>query len=415
MSSVRRIKTVKFSSMLDKLISIAEYSIFLDDSGKFANIVIYNSSDRLVKNFEMKLEIYDENKARIKNKTISINNLSLRPKLYLKLNSKISLPIEADGFNYLTISVNSGIDSSSIARRNVTKGNYKPLKTRDSQIFIKNMDVSASKVENVSRKTHLKTKWLFLLPVICLASVGLTSIYYDTKVGDYASSATRISPTGKIVVAEKTDFRYSVSSTSITLSQFSSNKTRLYFDPSVFVSNYSGQTIVLGNDLFRNSNIESLVIYGPCELNPACFAYADKLEHFSCTNYTISNSNYVGRIGKISSNCFFGCSKLKTFMYQEITANSIPAGAFYGCSDLTNFVLPSVSTIDKNAFTGCMSLGKNITIPSSVSKIGEKAYADSSINEVTFANPYTIKEENSFNSNTRFYGSTIYDEEGKEV
>ena len=64
--NVKRVRTVKYSNMLDRLISIAEYSIYTDGSSKFATLIIYNSSDRLVRSFEMKLDIYDENKAKIK-------------------------------------------------------------------------------------------------------------------------------------------------------------------------------------------------------------------------------------------------------------------------------------------------------------------------------------------------------------
>ena len=39
-ANIRRVKTIKYSHMLDHLVSIAEYSIFTDGYSKFANIVL---------------------------------------------------------------------------------------------------------------------------------------------------------------------------------------------------------------------------------------------------------------------------------------------------------------------------------------------------------------------------------------
>lgn len=411
--NVRRIKTIKFSSMLDKLVSIAEYSIFIDGNNKYATLVIYNSSDRVVKNFEMKFDFYDDNKARVGSKTVSINNLNLRPRLYLKLNVKIIMPFEAVGFNYSTLSINSGIDSSSLVH-NKKSNDFKGIKTNSNQIYMKNMDVSNSKIENVERKTRLKTKWIYLIPIICIAAVGLTSIYYDIYASSLVSSSTRPKGSGDMVVAEKNDFSYEVDSDYIKLNKFVSKKKMIYIDPSVFTK-YTGQTILLGENCFRETEIRKVIVYGPCEIGPACFAKSYDFEYFACTNYTSKDINYEGQLKLISANSFFGCSSLTTFAYQSSAVTRIHAGAFYYCTELENFVLPEVTSIDTKAFSNCKKLGKQIIFPSSLQRIGEAAYKDSSIVDVTFSNPYTEKASDSFNSGVKFYGSNKYDEDGKEV
>ena len=416
-ASIKRVKTVKYSNMLDRLVSVAEYSIYTDGYSKFANLLIYNSSDRTVHSFEMRLDIYDDNKTKIKTKTISINNLSLRPRLFLKLNVKVSLPMEAIGFNYHTISINSGNSSlNNNPNSQPIKSSYAPIKTREDQILIKQSDVQETLKENVTRKTYLKTKWLFLLPVIAISSIALTSIYFNNKLGTLTSSTTREVGDGKLSIAEKNDFNYTIDNNSITLKKYVSNSRRkLYFDPSVFIPNYTGQTIIIAEDCFRSTKIERLIIEGPCSIGSASFAYASNLEYFACVNYTFKNNDYLGDLISLSTNCFFGCTSLTTFKYQVSSFNAIPAGSFYNCDKLSNFVLPPVARIDRQAFYNCTSLSDEIILPATIEKIGIQSFDGSSIRKVTFNNPLTIKEENSFPSGSKFFGSNIYDENGREI
>ena len=418
-ANIRRVKTIKYSHMLDHLVSIAEYSIFTDGYSKFANIVIYNSSDKIVRAFEMRLDIYDDNKAKIQTKTVTINNLNLRPKLFLKLKSKISLPMEAFGFNYSTIAINKDIDASykdtSPLINPTIRSLYPALKTREGQVAIKQLEVSESIKENVIRKRHLKTHWLFLLPVIGIASIALTTIYFNSKLGSFSSSTTREKGSGELLIAEKNDFNYTITNNTLVLNEYTSKKKiKMYLDPSVFISDYSGQTIILNENCFRDSKIERFIVEGPCEIGPACFAYAYNLEYFACVNYTFKDVNYAGSVNKISSNCFFGCSKLTTFKYQETYIDIISAGAFYACSNLSNFVMPSVTRIDRQAFYKCTSFNKKINLPMSIEKIGVQSFDESSVREITFSNPYTSKEEDSFPEGSKFFGSAIYDENGRE-
>ena len=108
----------------------------------------------------------------------------------------------------------------------------------------------------------------------------------------------------------------------------------------------------------------------------------------SLTSVTIPNS-----VTWIGENAFSGCSSLTSpvynahcFAYMPISYSGayailegikqIAGGAFFGCSSLTSVTIPnSVTSIGEKAFALCSSL-TSVTIPSSVVSIGAAAFAN---------------------------------------
>ncbi|MBR6198216.1 MAG: leucine-rich repeat domain-containing protein [Bacteroidaceae bacterium] len=72
---------------------------------------------------------------------------------------------------------------------------------------------------------------------------------------------------------------------------------------------------------------------------------------------------------------FRGCLELKSISIPN-SVTTIGENAFYGCTGLTSITIPnSVTSIGSGAFHGCSSL-TSITIPNSVTCIGGSAFND---------------------------------------
>ena len=88
----------------------------------------------------------------------------------------------------------------------------------------------------------------------------------------------------------------------------------------------------------------------------------------SLTSITIPTS-----ITSIGEGAFWGCSGLTSITIPN-SVTSIGEGAFCGCSGLTSITIPnSVTSIGEGAFSDCYGL-TSITIPSGVTSIGEGAF-----------------------------------------
>ena len=87
-----------------------------------------------------------------------------------------------------------------------------------------------------------------------------------------------------------------------------------------------------------------------------------------------------GSVQQIPSQAFYGCSALKTVIFEnELTA--IGKLAFYDCTSLNTIELPeTVTSIGDRAFAGCTDLQK-VVIPARVTEISDTAFANS--NNVT--------------------------------
>ncbi|MFI3315144.1 MAG: leucine-rich repeat domain-containing protein, partial [Rikenellaceae bacterium] len=82
----------------------------------------------------------------------------------------------------------------------------------------------------------------------------------------------------------------------------------------------------------------------------------------------------------IGDYAFFYCSALAAIEMPNVT--TIGYGAFVSCSALTAIELPNVTTIGYSAFISCSALTA-IELPSSVTSIGEYAFAMTGISTLT--------------------------------
>jgi hypothetical protein len=95
------------------------------------------------------------------------------------------------------------------------------------------------------------------------------------------------------------------------------------------------------------------------------------------------------------------------------TITSIPRSAFYnalnyrGCNTLTGITIPnSVTSIGEDAFSNCSSL-VSVTIPSSVTSIGNYAFSSTSLTNVTIPDSVTSIGESAFSNCTNLTSIAI--------
>ena len=90
---------------------------------------------------------------------------------------------------------------------------------------------------------------------------------------------------------------------------------------------------------------------------------------------------------------FFGCINLQSVNFSDLNGDSIVDMSywFYNCENLTGVTIGSgVTSIDKYAFQGCSSFTGSLTIPNSVTTIGEGAFAYCvSLESITIPNSVT--------------------------
>jgi len=153
-----------------------------------------------------------------------------------------------------------------------------------------------------------------------------------------------------------------------------------------------------------------------------------------CSELYFANLDNASRLISVPTNCFYGCTSLKSINIPSSVA-SIGNYAFYGCSSLTLITIPkNVTSIGRAAFNGCTQLSAvimryandletigseafrscsslySIVIPGSVTFIGEEAFYNSSnlAKAVIKGNP-TIGT-NAFPSTTNIVYNTLDDD-----
>ncbi|MCR4650144.1 MAG: leucine-rich repeat protein [Lachnospiraceae bacterium] len=160
----------------------------------------------------------------------------------------------------------------------------------------------------------------------------------------------------------------------------------------------------------------------------------------SCLKLTTVEFEDESALTSIGSYAFKGCSKLEYVIYPEhcnvtkvsastyeecqklsdielpLTVQAINSRAFYNCQNLRYICLKNVTTIDQQAFCGCILLihlqdefdqfrlpqqlttignyafqgceaVENLTIPASVTSVGQQAFYNTGIRSITFLNP----------------------------
>ena len=407
METLRKIKTVRFSSHLDKKVSVAEYSIYDDGFDRYAKMIIFNSSSVTVYQFKMKITAFDDKNIKLNTTILDIKNIVIRPGLYLELKTKVPLPPQTDGFNYETISINTNTTPS--GKNNFSKKSSElNFVLPSEQISIKNTDIKSKKDVNILRKVFLKAKSSIFVPLIAIGITLLTTIYFDSRVNFIQTSTVTDLTPGPYQLANRNDFDFDYENETLVLRKYKDKKDKIYIDPGAFVE-YKGQRTIIGSACFANSRARRVVVKGNCYIENNAFYNATNLESFICTNYTVYYGSFDGELIDIGDSAFENCKSLVTVSCQTYSGENINANVFKNCTSLRDFVIAShIKIIKEGAFYGCKGLESIIEIPESVTHIESQAFLESNIKTVVFKNSLTEKQDDSFNSGTRLIGSSLY-------
>ena len=145
------------------------------------------------------------------------------------------------------------------------------------------------------------------------------------------------------------------------------------FKPSVIVISENSELTEIAEEAFKNCIISEIVIPKKNK----------KIGKGWFKNCTLKNTNVTipSYVTEIEEGAFYNCNITEVFLSNTIT--SIGQDAFYGC-EFSSFSIPS-SISEINFLGGCKKL-TNITIPTTVTKIGNKAFCESGITNVVIPN-----------------------------
>ncbi len=163
------------------------------------------------------------------------------------------------------------------------------------------------------------------------------------------------------------------------------------------------------------------------EVDGICYIITNNVERTVSVTQSLSEDGYEGKISivipesviyggftyqvtGITSNAFYHCSTLNSVTIPN-SVSSIGEAAFMFCIALTNITIPnSVTSIESSAFRNCAAL-TNITIPNSVTSIGSAAFSTcDALKEVTIPNSITSIGDYAFAYNrklTNLYSNAI--------
>lgn len=98
---------------------------------------------------------------------------------------------------------------------------------------------------------------------------------------------------------------------------------------------------------------------------------------------SLSEATIPSSVTSISESSFEGCTSLRSVTWSATGSASIGISAFEGCTTLSTFAIPDrATTINDRVFYGCTSLAA-VSIPDSVTTVGDQAFAASGLTEVT--------------------------------
>ncbi|MBO4508007.1 MAG: leucine-rich repeat protein [Spirochaetaceae bacterium] len=149
----------------------------------------------------------------------------------------------------------------------------------------------------------------------------------------------------------------------------------------------------IGNDAFRGcSKLQSITLPDSVTLiGYGAFSYCRALQSINVS----SDNNYFSSVDGVLFNknrtTLIGCPGGKTSITIPESVTSIGDSAFYGCSKLQSITLPdSVTSIGNDAFFVCEAL-QSITLPDSVTSIGSYAFSGcSKLQSITLPDSVTL-------------------------
>ena len=160
-------------------------------------------------------------------------------------------------------------------------------------------------------------------------------------------------------------------------------------------NNKTYKVTAIGSAAFKGTSLNSITIpegvtsiwndaFNECQSltsvkMPKTLKYIGVRAFYNCSKLNNISLRYTKSCG---NEAFSGCESLTVIDLEGMA--SIGNSAFYGCASLTDINMKNVATLGYSAFRGCSGL-TSVTIPNSVTSIGDGAFWDcSGLTSVTF-------------------------------
>lgn len=257
----------------------------------------------------------------------------------------------------------------------------------DSVVFevgveVEKTDAAGNKTTEIVEKNNLSSigKWAFRKSnisefVIPESTASAIKLGTDIFQGCFALTSITI-PTG-VKTGLEDAIKSCSSITTVTIAADSEN----YQSKNGIIYNKAGDTLVY---CYVPAAVDENGVLNITAKNVGASAYAGQPG--------IKKVVFSKDITTIDTNAFEGCSNLTTVEFDKESGSilAIPDYAFNNCTSLTTVAnMPaSITKIGDNAFSGCKSL-KSITYGTGVTTIGDYAFQNSGLTEITF--PKTLE------------------------